>query len=65
MTKKPTNAVTCGDCYFKAAGLCALSLDAVCPTFRSATRAGELAPPLQPRLVPRPLAAFSAQAATA
>ena len=63
MTKK-TN-VTCADCYFKSAGLCALSLDAVCPTFRAATRAGALAPPQHPRLVPRPLAPLAVQVAPA
>jgi hypothetical protein len=44
--------VTCDDCYFRRAGLCALSGNVVCPTFR-AMKSGSLAPPLQPRLVPR------------
>src|SRR5205814_10514532 len=45
---------TCDDCYFRRAGLCALPTDAPCPTFRLHSR-GSLAPPRQPRLVPRPL----------
>jgi hypothetical protein len=45
---------TCSDCYFRRAGLCALSLEAPCPTFRLESR-GSLVPPRQPRLVPRPL----------
>lgn len=47
------NDATCNECYFRTAGLCALSLEAPCPTFRLATR-GSLTPPRQPRLVPRP-----------
>jgi hypothetical protein len=50
---------TCGDCYFRRAGLCALPGEAICPTFR-AYNAGRLAPPQQPRLVPRPVSAASA-----
>jgi hypothetical protein len=46
--------VSCSDCYFRRAGLCALPGDAPCPTFRPFTR-GTLVPPRQPRLVPRPL----------
>jgi hypothetical protein len=46
---------TCADCYFRRAGLCALVTETTCPTFRAHTR-GALAPPQQPRLVPRPLA---------
>jgi hypothetical protein len=42
---------TCDDCYFRRAGLCALSPETPCPTFRAAGRA--LAPPPQPRLVAR------------
>ncbi|HET8607470.1 MAG TPA: hypothetical protein VFL66_10640 [Gaiellaceae bacterium] len=57
---KRTDA-TCNDCYFRRAGLCALSLETPCPTFRLATR-GSLAPPRQARLVPRP-AAFPQPAA--
>lgn len=45
---------SCDDCYFKRAGLCALTLGAPCPTFRLATR-GRLVPPPQPRLVPPPI----------
>jgi hypothetical protein len=50
---------TCEDCYFRKAGLCALAGNAVCPTFRVAQR-GALAPPRQPPLVARPLAATAA-----
>lgn len=53
MAKRKKVDVTCDDCYFRAAGLCALALEAPCPTFRAATR-GALAPPPQARLVPRP-----------
>ena len=50
---------TCSDCYFRRAGLCALPGETTCPTFRLQA-AGRLAPPQQPRLVPRPLAAHAA-----
>jgi hypothetical protein len=43
--------LTCEDCYFKRHGLCALSLERPCPTFRAAGRT--LQPPRQPPLVPR------------
>jgi len=56
--------VTCGDCYFHKAGLCALVLETPCPTFR-ATHGGALVPPQQPQLVPRPLSAFAPQVAAA
>jgi len=46
--------ITCDDCYFRRAGLCALALAEPCPTFRAHSR-GSLVPPRQPRLVPRPL----------
>jgi hypothetical protein len=47
---------TCDDCYFRRAGLCALSPEVPCPTFRAMSR-GQLAQPRQPQLVPRPRAA--------
>jgi len=53
---------TCGDCYFRRAGLCALTTETPCPTFRLANR-GSLTPPPQPRLVPRPLHALQTAAA--
>jgi len=56
--------VTCEDCYFRKSGLCALFLESPCPTFRN-TRAGEIVPPQQPQLVPRPLSAFAPQVAAA
>jgi hypothetical protein len=44
--------VTCKDCYFRQAALCALA-DGPCPTFRPA-KAARLAPPEQARLIARP-----------
>ena len=46
---------SCNDCYFRRAGLCALTGDIVCPTFRNAV-SGELNPPRQPQLIARPAA---------
>jgi hypothetical protein len=54
--------LTCNDCYFRRASLCALKTEVPCPTFRLATQ-GALAPPRQPPLVPRP--AFAQPAAAA
>ncbi len=54
------NRLTCDDCYFRRAALCALDLTEPCPTFRHHSR-GVLAPPRQPRLVPRPLDRVVAQ----
>jgi hypothetical protein len=51
--------VTCDDCYFRRAGLCALRTQTPCPTFRAHTL-GTLGAPQQPRLVPRPLSAVVA-----
>jgi hypothetical protein len=53
---------TCDDCYFRCAGLCALSPDVPCPTFRADSR-GSLMPPRQPQLVPRPLGEIAARQA--
>ena len=61
---KKVSSLSCGDCYFRRAGLCALPSDAPCPTFRLHSR-GSLVPPKQPRLVPRPLAQFAAESAVA
>ena len=58
MSKK--KQVTCEDCYFHCAGLCALSPPTPCPTFRTA-KAGALSPPHQPRLVPRPTVVLAAR----
>jgi hypothetical protein len=52
------NAPTCDDCYFRRNGLCAMTPERPCPTFRAAARV--LQPPRQPRLVP--LAAVSSGA---
>jgi hypothetical protein len=54
MAAKKRIPVTCDDCYFRQEGLCALPGNVPCPTFRASTR-GTLAPPQQPRLVPRAL----------
>jgi hypothetical protein len=48
MSPKPP---TCQDCYFHRHALCALKLEAACPTFRAAGRT--LQPPQHPPLVPR------------
>ena len=45
---------TCNECYFRRSGLCALQLEAPCPSFRHADR-GALTPPQQARLIARPL----------
>ena len=55
MAKTKRTELTCDDCYFRSARLCALTGNVPCPTFRTA-KAGLLTPPLQPRLVPRTLA---------
>ena len=49
-----TTRVTCENCYFRRASLCALRLDEACPTFRH-YGLGELAPPQPQRLMPRSL----------
>lgn len=46
--------VTCEDCYFRRASLCALTLEEPCPIFRHHAR-GALAPAQPPRLSPPPL----------
>ncbi len=43
--------VTCDDCYFRREGLCALTGNVPCPTFRAMK--SSLTPPRQPQLVPR------------
>ena len=55
--------VTCADCYFRRAGLCALRTDTPCPTFRAYAQ-GALAPTPQAPLVPlRPLSLAAQHAA--
>ena len=56
--------VSCGECYFRRAGLCALQLEVPCPTFRHHSR-GSLVPPRQPRLVPRTLGRIAGEHAAA
>ncbi len=48
--KTPARAVTCEDCFFRRNTLCALDLDAPCPTFRPDHPEG-LQPPRQLRFV--------------
>jgi hypothetical protein len=62
MSKK--GHVTCEDCYFRRAGLCALQVEVVCPTFRLHSK-GTMVTPRQPRLVPRQLADYAGQQAAA
>lgn len=38
MTTKTKKCLKCDDCYFRRNMLCALNLDAPCPTFRPAER---------------------------
>ena len=53
--------LSCNDCYFRRAGLCALPGDEPCPTFRLAK--ATLAPPPQPRLVSRAIPQLTFQPA--
>jgi len=62
MGKRPE--VSCADCYFRRASLCALVLETPCPTFRHHSR-GSLVPPRQPRLVPRTIGFADQQHAAA
>jgi hypothetical protein len=50
--------ITCKDCYFRQAGLCALA-EGPCPTFRPA-KSTRLEPPSQPKLIARPVGAHAA-----
>jgi hypothetical protein len=50
MSKGPK--LHCKDCYFHQEALCALQLDAPCPTFRLGVQ-GALRPPIQAPLVQR------------
>jgi hypothetical protein len=49
---KREKAPSCKDCFFHRNALCALALEAPCPTFRPDTPQG-LMPPLQPVLLMR------------
>jgi hypothetical protein len=60
---KTRRTITCEDCYFRRELLCALRLDAPCPTFRPASLDG-LVPPPQAPLVPLPYALAPAEGAT-
>ena len=46
----PKDAPSCDDCYFRRNGLCAMTPERICPTFRAA--ALTLQPPASPRLSP-------------
>ena len=46
MTHK--DAPSCDDCYFRRRGLCAMTPDRICPTFRAATLRLQPAPPAAP-----------------
>jgi hypothetical protein len=61
---KKRRHITCDDCYFRQELLCALRLDAPCPTFRPASIEG-LVPPPQAPLVPVPHAGELAERAVA
>lgn len=61
---KTRRTITCDDCYFRRELLCALRLDAPCPTFRPASIDG-LVPPPQAPLVPLPHALEYAEEAVA
>ena len=50
LSGKKAAKVTCEDCFFKRNGLCALTCDAPCPTFRPDHPDG-LRPPQQMRFV--------------
>jgi hypothetical protein len=50
--------VTCDDCYFRKAQLCALQLADPCPTFRPAAK-GRIVSPKQAPLVPRTRYAYA------
>ena len=75
MATKTQSCVRCEDCYFRRNMLCALDLDAPCPTFRPAERG--LVPERQLAFVfrtertraayafPEPHARYGAPAATA
>jgi len=54
--------LTCDDCYFRRADLCALPGNTPCPTFR-AVRRGALEAPVQAPLIARPPARVHATAA--
>ena len=55
--------VTCQDCYFHKAGSLRPAAGDAVPHVPARRRGGMLEPPLQPRLVPRPLSAFAREAA--
>jgi hypothetical protein len=49
-TRSTGRKVTCDECFFRKNGLCALTLDQPCPTFRPDSPEG-LRPPRQMRFV--------------
>ncbi len=44
------DSLSCDDCYFRRRGLCAMSPERPCPTFRAATLRLQPAPPRLPPL---------------
>jgi len=56
--------VTCSNCYFHGAGLCALRCDEACPTFRYSIQAAPL-PPRPSSHRPLPLAELTREHAVA
>jgi hypothetical protein len=56
------SVVTCADCYFRRAGLCALPTETPCPTFRPVAR-GALCSAQPPRMILRSVPAFAQHAA--
>jgi hypothetical protein len=46
----PKDAPSCDDCYFRRNGLCAMTPERICPTFRAATLT--LQPPASNLLLP-------------
>lgn len=62
MTTRPE--ITCDDCFFRRAELCAIPGNKPCPTFR-ACKSDRLAPPVQPKLIPRPQPVFETAGAAA
>ncbi len=59
-----SSKVTCSDCYFHGAGLCALRCEEPCPTFRVTIQSSRI-PPRPSRMASRPLAEIAHEHAVA
>lgn len=57
--------VTCSNCYFHGAGLCALRCDEPCPTFRYSIQASQMPPRPSPHLVAHQLVELAHEHAVA